>query len=44
MIYKSVLANSYLEAEDILNREAKEGWQLVTAVVVSGTLVFYLKK
>lgn len=44
MTYKSIICNSYLEADDRLNAEAKEGWTLVTAVVVSGTLVFYLSK
>jgi hypothetical protein len=44
MTYKSLLCNSYLEAEERLNAEAKEGWKLVTALVVSGTLIFYLSK
>jgi hypothetical protein len=44
MTYKSLICNSYLDADVLLNQAAQEGWQLVTALVVSGTLVFYLKK
>lgn len=44
MTYKSIVCNNYLEADERLNAEAQEGWTLVTAITVAGSLVFYLKK
>lgn len=43
-MYKVLTVGSFLESEEKLNALAKEGWELVTAIVVSGTPIFYLKK